>query len=181
MSLETQAAFARRIGKDRSHVTRLKQAGRLVMREGRIVVEDSLKLLADTESPLPRDEANRARLAAERATEIEDRMDLTLAEAGRQHKIAQAQKMAHEAEIAGLERARLEGKLVAVEDVLAAGADISAAVAEALEGLPDRYAPELAGARDTAQVHALLAEAIEQVLGDLSRALGALADRLGRA
>lgn len=184
MNLETQAAFARRIGKDRSHVTRLKQSGRLVMNEGRIDVDRTLALLKDTESPLPRDQANRERLAAERAQSsapgaVADDIEASLADAGRRQKVAQADKMQHEAEMARMERERLEGSLVELSDVQNAGLDIAAKLRAALEGLPDRYAPELAAATDTNQAHGLLAEALELVLDELTREIAALDQVLG--
>jgi len=176
--LETQADFARRLGHSRAHVTRLKKAGRLVMREGKVVVDASLELLGATESPLARDQANRERLAQQRAEAPAQTEDADLAAIGLRHKMAQIQKLEHEAEMARLERERIEGTLVPIDDVKNAGIDIATATRTALEGLADRYAPELVAVTDTNQAHALLSEAIELVLDELARELGALAKSL---
>lgn len=181
MTLETQAEFARRIGRDKSHITRLKQSGRLVMREGKVAVDESLRLIDDTESPKARDQANRERLAALReasASESAQEPGSALAEAGRRLKIAQADKAEHEARMVALERARLEGALVAVEDVHNVAIDIASAARASLENLADRYAPELVVAREIDQVHAILSEAIDTVLGELSRKIEGLGQGL---
>lgn len=181
MALVTQAEFARQIGKDKSHVTRLKQSGRLVMRDGKVDDEESKRLMDDTESPKARDQANRERLAALReasASESAQEPGNVLAEAGRRLKAAQADKAEHEAHILSLERARLEGALVAVEDVHNAAIDIASAARASLENLADRYAPELVVAREIDQVHAILSEAIDTVLGELSRKIDGLGQGL---
>lgn len=180
MKLETQAAFARRLGKDKSHVTRLKQAGRLVLRDGQVDVEASLDLLKATESPLARDEANRERLAEARAEQTVD-LKSERADAGLRRALAQAEKMEHDAAMAGLERKRLEGELVPVADVRRAAASCAAAIRQGFESLPDRHAAELAGAPDEQGVHALLAEAIERELDEASRALRTLFSSEGNA
>lgn len=172
MTTETQAAFARRIGKDRSHVTRLKQAGRLVMRDGRIVVEDSLERLKATESPLPRDAANRERLAE--AREQKPATDETLVAAAQRQKLAQADKMENEAAIAKLERQRIEGSLVALDDVAHGAASVSATVRTTLESIPDRYAPEWSAVSDSAQLRALIEEAVEIALGTMDQGIDAV-------
>jgi hypothetical protein len=177
MTLETQAAFARRIGRDKSYVTRLKQSGRLVMREGKVDVEESERLVGDTQSQLPRDAANRERLAVERLVD-EPAPGGDLAEAGRRLKRAQADKAEHEAEMLKLERARLEGSLVELADVKNTATDIAAVMRAALENLADRYAPELTAATEVNQAHAILAEALELVLGELARKIDKLAQEL---
>ena len=178
MTLESQAAFARRIGKDRSHVTRLKQAGRLVMRDGRIVVEDSLRRLEATESPLPRDAANRERLAD--ARETKNATDETLVAAAQRQKLAQADKMENEAAIAKLERQRLEGSLVAIDDVVHGAATVSATIRTTLEALADRYAPEWSAISDSAQLHARIEEAIEIALGTMDQGVEAVIKDRGK-
>lgn len=184
MALESQAAFARRLGKDRAHVTRLKNAGRLVMREGKVVIEETLARLEATESPLPRDIANRERLAAERfaettAGEPEAIEDQDLAAIGRRFKLQQMRKMEAEAAMAHMERDKLAGLLVATEDVDRAGLELGATVRATLEALPDRYAPELAAASEVHRARAILAEAVELALGTITRELEGLAYKVG--
>jgi hypothetical protein len=175
MNLETQAAFARRIGKNRAHVTRLKQSGRLVMQGKRVVVDESLALLEATESPLPRDVAKREALAAERAERTT--ADQPLADIGRKKHEAQYRKLKAEADKAEMERDRLAGSLVEVDGVIAAANDMAAVVRNGLEILPDRHAPEVFGAADVTQARALLREAVELVAEDMARELEGLADR----
>ena len=51
MSRESKSAFARRIGVDRAHVTRMAQQGRLVVIDGQIEVEASLARMEATKDP----------------------------------------------------------------------------------------------------------------------------------
>jgi hypothetical protein len=188
--VESQAQFARRLGKDRSYVTRLKQAGRLVMRDGKVVVDESLQRLEATESPLPRDIAKREAMADYRA-QRDDASEAggaaypfgadapePLEAIGRRIKAAQARKLAAEADRAEMDRSRLEGSLCETAAVITAGMAIGAAVREAFESLADRHAPELAATTDPTQVHARLTEAAELALQDLSRELQGLPARL---
>lgn len=185
METETQAAFARRLGKDRSHVTRLKQAGRLVMEGKRVVVNASLTRLEATESPLPRDIANRDRLAAERGDQgareanNADALDVKgeLETVGLEMKRNQAAKLAAEAEISQMERDKMAGRLCVVDEVRAAGLRIGSTIQSTFESLPDRYAAELAAATDTSQAHAMLVEAVELALRTCSKTI---ADELGK-
>lgn len=189
MRVESQAQFARRLGKDRSYVTRLKQAGRLVMRDGKVVVDESLQRLEATESPLPRDIAKREAMADYRA-QRDDAGEASashlfdadapepLEAIGRRIKAAQARKLAADADRAEIERSRLEGSLCETAAVITAGMAIGAAVREAFESLADRHAPELAATTDPTQVHARLTEAAELALQDLSRELQGLPARL---
>lgn len=183
MTLETQAEFARRINRNRSHVTRLKAAGRLVMREGKVAVDESLKRIEETEaldSPLARDQANRERLARERyeQNEADKRSIAELATVAQRKQAAQAEKIEHEAAIAKIERERLEGSLVPVENVKKVASDISALIRGALENMSDRYAPELVAATEVSQAQAIIDEAVELVLGELSRRIETMGEAL---
>jgi hypothetical protein len=51
MSRESKSAFARRLGVDPAHVTRMAQAGRLVVVDGQIEVEASLARMEATKDP----------------------------------------------------------------------------------------------------------------------------------
>lgn len=181
MILETQSDFARRLGRDKSHVTRLKQAGRLVMLGGKVVVNDSLALIEATESPLPRDIAKREALEAvrQRRAETPGTFDgQSLETIGRRIKAAQARKLSAEADKAEMERARIEGTLCETGTVLAAAADMAVVLRDALEGLADRLAPQLAASSDANQAHALITEHVEIILQDIMRDAGSMADRL---
>lgn len=173
MTLETQSAFARRLGKHKAHVTRLKQAGRLVMVDDRVDVEATLHALEATASPLARDQAAAEYHAQQRATPPQP--SDTLAELGLRHKRAVADKAEAEAKVKQLEAAQLERELVAIGEVQAAGIDAGVALRDGLAAMIDRHAAELAAAQAPSQVHALLSEAVEQLLIEFSRACERLA------
>lgn len=189
MTLETQAAFARRLNKDRAHVTRLKKAGRLVMRGKLVAVDETLQRLEATESPLARDQASRERFAAQRAAQAAEggknadavQVDDSLEAIGLEMKRNQSRKIAAEAEIAQMERDKMAGTLVDAAELGAAILALGAKVRGALEGIPDRQAAELAAAVEPSQVHALLSEAVGVVLAEFARECKRLAERPGGA
>lgn len=182
MNVESQADFARRLGKNKSHVTRLKQAGRLVMHGNKVAISESLAMLEATESPLPRDVAKREALQEQRQAKAAEPIlagsTQTLESIGKNIKLSQARKMSADADMAEMERARLEGALVESNSVKVAGMDIGAKIRANLESLPDRLAPEMAATTETVQAHGLLAEAMELVLADMAREIAALDEKL---
>jgi len=176
VTLETQAAFARRLGKDRAHVTRLKQAGRLVMQGKRVVVEASLERLEATESPEPKHQAVAAHYAEQRTRPAAPDLD-TLAAAGLAHKQAVARKAAADAELAEMQRDQLAGRLVEATAVAEAIADALAIEREALFNRVDRLVLELPSEQQN-RMRSLWLEALEEILNDTARALG---ERAGEA
>lgn len=73
------------------------------------------------------------------------------------------------------ENAIAEGKLMDAGAVVDAVKSHYATLRAGLEGLPDFLAPQLVGVREEPKVRALIAEAIESKLTELSRAFGAAA------
>lgn len=152
--LVTQAEFARIISKDKGHITRLKQAGRLVFDEtGKLVdVEASIAKIQQTADPA---HANSGENAKPNAS----------------YSHAKARREMAMAEQAELELAKMRGNLVDAEEARLFGANIGATFRSQLEALPDRLAAELAPISDADQVRAMLVENFEALLGEVSRVI----------
>ena len=152
MSTATQSEFAAILGKDKSYVTRLKQAGRLVLAEdGRVDVEASKALIAETSDPSR---------AAPSAPAVKVHQS-TFNDARTRNELAKAQT-------AELDLAVKLGKLVDAEEARLFAADLAASFRGSLEILPDRIAPELVQLNDTETIRAVLVESFEQVLTDIA-------------
>ena len=83
---------------------------------------------------------------------------------------ARSQREAHEAAIAGLKRAELEGALIRVDAMRIALATTISSTRDALLQIPARLAPVLAAETDAAQVHNLLQAELHQALARLTSA-----------
>jgi len=180
MTTATQSEFAALIGRNKSHVTRLKQAGRLVLTDdGLVDVEKSQKLIAMTADPsradavAARDQA-RASLAGDGGADTgspapERAAQLSQAEhIGNSYQGARALKEKYNALTAKLEFEQASGKLVEADAARLFAADLAATFRGALEILPDRIAPELVELSDTETIRAVLVESFEQILTDLA-------------
>lgn len=181
MTLETQSAFARRLGMHKSHVTRLKQAGRLVMRDGRVVVEDSLQLIADTESAGPAEVANREQHALLRAQRASEDGAHARSNVGLEKQHHQMRKVAAEADLAELERDRRAGELAEVQAIRGAISDIAARIRAHHEGLADLYAPEFTAILDQGEMHAAIEEMIATLQESVAHEIAQLPDKLNAA
>lgn len=167
---ESQADFAKRLGKHRAYVTRLKQEGRLVMEGGKVVVEPTLAKLKATESPLPHHEAIRERHAEGGGVTA----PIDLASVGLAHKMAVARRAAADAEMAEMERDKLAGTLVEAAQVAAGALEAGAGLRELMDSLPDRLSGELSAIDDPVVIAAHLTEAFEHVQAEFDRMLGAM-------
>lgn len=157
MTLETQKEFAERIGRDQSWVTRLKQAGRLVM-DGRLVdAEASIARIAAT------DDLSKAGVA-ERHAAARANLGAQVEKAGAGFKVYQAMKMKADAEMAAMQRDRMAGELVLREAADFVISDLSAGVRARLDGLPARFAPILYPLETLEEVQASLREMVEEEL-----------------
>ena len=173
--LVSQAEFARRQGWSKSYVTKLKQAGRLVLDDkGRVLVDESLARLRETADP-NRDDVVR-RNAEQRAAptppaeDLDDRIGKTFAE-------ARAVKERYAALKSKAEYEQMIGKLVDAEDVRRAALDAGAWFRARIETLPDQLAAELAPETDPARCHAILADHLHQLLAELAENLGRMAEK----
>lgn len=174
VTLETQAAFAERLGKHKSHVTRLKKGGRLVLCDGLVDVEKSLALIGSTASTQPHHVANTMRLEGDRVSRETTRAEVSpdigdrLADLAYRQKSAQLRKSEADARVAEIERDKLEGTVCDVDEVNRVGKRWGNLVQRAWIALADRLAPELAVESDPAACRAIILEHAEASAEDLA-------------
>jgi phage terminase Nu1 subunit (DNA packaging protein) len=157
----TQSQFAGQLGCNKSHVTRLKQAGRLVLDDkGLVLVEASKARIAETEGG--RDDVA-ARHAAEKGQEIK-KLDETRVSAQTRKEMAQA-------DVAEMERDVMRGKLIEREQVEMALADLVAFARQGVENLPHRVAAQLVG-KDFDQIMSTLKQEVIAMMGDMHKEAG---------
>ncbi|OGT03313.1 MAG: hypothetical protein A2143_08060 [Gallionellales bacterium RBG_16_57_15] len=163
--LKTQSEFADLIGVHKSHITRLKQHGRLVMvgagKAARVDVVASKLRLTETEGG--RDDVA-ARHAAAKGQEApaapsEKRVD------------AQTRKEAAQADVAEMERDVMRGGLIARDQVEQALADVVAFARQGIENLPHRVAAQLVN-KDFDAIMAILKQEIVGLMGEMHRQAG---------
>lgn len=181
--------FAVGLGVRPSYVTKLKQAGRLVLTDDGVDVEASLALIEQTADPNRHDV--RERWKAYRANppapaedtepeEDEDELDAPPARDPRAvtYQAERLRKMKADADLAEMERDRQAGRLVDTAAVRAAGAEAGTVIRTVLENLPDQLAPMLAPITDEDRLRTALAEHIETVLTELASRLQTIAERI---
>jgi len=188
MTLETQSAFARRIGRAKSWITQLKEAGRLVMdnERGLVDVEASIARIRETENPARAGVAERH--AEERKREDAPAVNASqpgsptppppMEKIGQQYKYWQAVKMKADAEQAQMDRDRKANDLVPRDAANFAMDDLSAGVRGRLENIPDRWAPVLAPLSTLDELRAALIEMVEDELRALAEQQRKRADEL---
>lgn len=182
MSTETRAAFARRIGVNKSTITRAAQAGRLVLTvDGLVQVEASLKRWNETKAGRTDVEArhaqNRGRVIPEAiqgeenatkavsgATEAQPleggEGDVGEATWRTQYK---AQAMDYENQAIRLEMDMRAGRRYPLEDARNEGHGLGATLRAAMERLIDQSAPRLAVVTDLTDRRRLLAAEIAKL------------------
>lgn len=169
------------------YITQLKADDRLILTADgkRVRVAESLQRIADTRDPSKIGVVRRH--AAEREAGDEASADAPNGESapaqqshegeggtvGFQHWRERSERA--KALAAERENAIADGKLMRADEVAAAIAHHTAALRGRLESLPDILAPQVVAARDEAKARALIADAIEHALGEISRAFGELA------
>ena len=185
MTTETQAEFAARIGRARSRVTRLKQAGRLVMAGNLVDVEASLARIEatrgqrfDVEARLQRERAAAAppEAAAPAADDVPP--DPTDTDSiGLQTRLAQMRSAQIKAEREALELAEQKGELVRWRAVERALADAAAVILSHGEAIPDRLAPQLVQLDEVEPIRARLRDEMESFFAGVSAAMDPQQDR----
>jgi hypothetical protein len=178
----SQAAFARRLGYRRSYVTALKAAGRLVLSDdGQVLVAESMARIEATRDPGKAAVAERhaAARTAPQAPEANQPAPPRADQAAESESAVGYQHWRERRERAGAlaaerENALAEGKLLPAADVAAQVTTAFVIARGALEGLPDILAPQLAAESDESRCRALLVDAVELHLADLSRRLSTL-------
>jgi hypothetical protein len=187
MTLETRAAFARRMSEhmgrevNRSTVSRWADAGRIVLDGDQVNVEASLALLMGTQGGR-QDVADRhAREAAEKAAApivggnggqpVQPAADLSMEKARRVRAVAEARIKAAEAEIREAERDEVVGRLIQKEVVDFVLNDYSATLRGLMETFADRIAPIIYPLQTLEETHAALDEAAESILVEMAETM----------
>jgi len=169
MTTVSQSEFAAILGKNKSYVTRLKQADRLVLTpDGLVDVEASQARIAATAHPSYAKTSQNAPQGDEGRRVVSTHQD-QIERAAMSLQAARAVKENYAARMAKLMFERESGKLVDADEVRMFAADLGATFRCALEILPDRIAAELVPLNDVDAIRAVLVEAIEQILGDLAQ------------
>jgi hypothetical protein len=176
----TQTNFAKEIKREKSYVTQLKSAGRLIMKNKLVDVEASLKLISETADPARQDvgerhqqerDASASLSASDAGTEQSRRavMDELTGKAGITYQQSRAMKEKYFAMRAKIAYKKEVGLLLEASEVHFAIADGDAIIRNRLESLPDLLAPQLAALNDEQKIRQLLRDHIEQLLSELSR------------
>lgn len=177
MSIEqtimSQTDFAQHLGVQKSYVTQLKKAGRLVMAaDGRRVdVVASLARIEATRSP------DKAAVAARHAAargddrpEQEGEPDEPEADADARpdYQAARARREAANAELAEIELAERAGKLVEVARVESVLADALTTLRTGLESMGVLLSPQLAHESDPHEIRQIIDDHVHAALSELS-------------
>jgi len=172
--LMSQSDFAAHIGVNRSHVTQLKNAGRLVMQDGKVDAEASIKRIEDTKDPAKEGVAKRHQ--QERSQKEQCPIDkTTVSGTGSRFQSAKARREEANAELTEIELQTKRGQLLVADEVKLAVADGDTIIRNRLESLPDILAPQLAAEMDEQRIRSILMDYTESLLGDLSRSFYDLA------
>ncbi|QKJ67472.1 hypothetical protein HQN60_12575 [Deefgea piscis] len=164
--LVTQAEFARMTGYAKSYITKLKQAGRLVIIDDKVDVAASQARIAATDGAARPDVSDRHaqhREGIETEGMPDDIPSDIPSKAASEAKTAHFKAMQSEADY----RLRI-GELVEASEVSHAVADISISFRQALENLPARIASELVG-KDLDSIRATLKTEIHAALSEMER------------
>lgn len=174
VNLVSQAEFSRMIGVDRSHVTRLKQAGRLVMNGKRVDAAASIARIEATKDP------NRDDVVARHAAARENTAPPTAKErtGGYDYQYSRAKKESFLADQAELEFKRAAGDLVQRQDFDFVLDDFGASLRARMEILAARLAPVVFPLTTLEETHAAIEEESESVLADLSDLMARRAEEL---
>ena len=185
----SQAAFARHLGRSKSWVTRLKQAGRLVLLpDGRLDVDGSLRRIEATAG-------TRHDLADRNAEERDGRQQspadttegagastgeggddiLDLDEIGRRTRIAKM--LAAEADARSRTSAadELSGLQIRRASVLKDMTDATGVILSTMDSLPDRVAPLLVNIADQSQIRGVLRDEVGQMQSAIAEQLAEIA------
>ena len=193
---ESKRAFATRLGRSTSYITKLAHDGRLVLdgsgRNSRVKIAESLKLMEQTGGSRPdvaarfaQERANRAKTqdgeyagiggakqiysgAIVQPAEVPDDPD---EDAGNNYQAHRALKEKYAALTAKASYETMIGNLIPREDVDAAMRFVGAAVRSAMDVFPDQQAPVLCAIADIHEVRAVLADACRNVLLDVGQAI----------
>jgi len=171
--LMSQSDFAAHIGVNRSHVTQLKNSDRLVMQDGKVDVEASIKRIEDTKDPSKEGVAKRHQ--QERSQKEQERIEKVPSGTGSRFQSAKARREEANAELTEIELQTRRGQLLVADEVKLAVVDGDTIIRNRLESLPDILAPQLAAESDEQRIRSILMDHVESLLVDLSRSFYDLA------
>lgn len=176
MTLENQSQFARRLGHDKAYITRLKQAGRLVMEHDLVNVEASLARIQATQGDRPQVaefHAEQRELKSMTApshgslgmagNQSAPGHDLSLDKARRVRAISEARIKTAQADQEEMARDKMAGNLIAREDVDFVLRDFGATLSSLLENLADRLAPIVYPLTTLSETHTAIREMAEEI------------------
>lgn len=175
MTLMSQSDFAAHIGVNRSHVTQLKNADRLIMQDGKVDVEASIKRIDDTKDPAKEGVAKRHQQERSQKEQEKTEKAPSASGTGSRFQSAKARREEANAELTEIELQTKRGQLLIADEAKLAVADGDAVIRNRLESLPDILAPQLAAETDEQKIRSMLMDHIESLLGDLSRSFYTLA------
>jgi hypothetical protein len=170
MTTASQSDFAALMGVNKGTVSRWKKAGRLVMLSGLVDVEASQRRLAETSGGRD-DVADRhaeQRGAALPMAEQKVGAGGTAILRNESRADAQARKESNQADILELELKKLRGTLIEKEASDSANRSGWASIRARLERLPDQLAPLTTPSTDYDENHALIAEAVREILSGVA-------------
>lgn len=177
--LLNQSQFAARIGQSRQYVSKLKQAGRLVMDGEKIDAEASVALIAQTSGTRDDVKERHAQTRSASAGEVPQAVIDSMEKARRVKAVSEARRVAAQADREEMERDRMAGDLIAREDVDAAMKFIGATIRALLDVFPDQVAPVIAPVTDMNECHAMLTDQCRGVLHGLGEAIARQRAALG--
>ena len=180
MTEESKSAFAARLNRAPSYVTKLKDTGRLVLAADgkRVDVEASLRLIGQTAGSRD-DVAQRWQAARVAQTQATTSGDIPAPEKTQQRPTAQADaaekigsslqaaravKEKYAAMTAKIEYEKLIGELEPTEKVHLDLRSFGAALRSAMDVFPDQIAPLVAATSDLHEIHMILTENCNEVL-----------------
>ena len=177
MNLLKQNDFAKQLGVKPSYVVQLKSAGRLVINDGMVDVDASLKLIAETADP---DKVGVVeRHAQEREQKLNGMPSPTLDEmtgkAGSAYQQARAMKEKYFAMGAKIAYEKEVGLLLVASEVRFAVADGDTILCNRIESMFYALAPQLADERDEGKILAMMLDHWEVIRADLSRTFNEMA------
>lgn len=174
MTLETLSTFAARMGWHRSSASRARDAGRLVMVDGKVDVDASLARLAETESRhdvTVRHAEARQQPAAQANQQAAQDADAEEEGATPSYQEAKARREHWNASLAELQYKRENGDLIPKEDVDFVLRDFGATLRTQLEGLADRLAPVVYPLQTLEDTHRAISEAAEEIGTEIAEQL----------
>lgn len=159
----SQQDFAKLLGKDKSYVTRLKQAGRLVMTEAGLVdVDKSLELIKSTSDPARADNGQNSPPKSAVSNDLKNEA------VGSSYQTSRAIKARYEALAAKQDYEKSSGQLIERGKVEVALADVVSFARQSIENLPMQVAASLVG-KDFDAIVSIIKTEIIQMMGETHR------------